>query len=115
MSIDKPSNDSIMAVLRTELRDRPVRIVATLLFIVAAALLMPSAEVHVNGPNVPLPGSAVFAAVSSTNMSSINVQCLPPYAATALDAETPMTGESPFMPLRLACFPQFPEASFLFR
>ena len=45
MAIEVPSGDSIMAVLRAEMRDRSVRLAFALLLFMAAALLMPSADV----------------------------------------------------------------------
>ena len=117
MAIEVPSGDSIMAVLRAEMRDRSVRLAFALLLFMAAALLMPSADVDesgmppvasshhdLTGPAMPVPA------------------CLPPTwhpavddAKTTLGAEARAFDGLPLTPPWMAFFPDNPKTSFLFR
>lgn len=117
MAIQDPSDDSIMGVLRTEVRARPARLALTLFLFIAAALLMPSADVLETGR--PVVTSSHF---DSENAASPALACLPsmeqPAAddeKTTLDAETSYIKQSPIAPRLMACFPENREASVLFR
>lgn len=117
MAIKNPSDDSIMAVLRTEMRDRPVRLAFALLLFMAAALLMPSAEVDKStvtgvmpthrdwsGPEPPVP-----ACLFSVNDLAADD------AKTTLVAKTQVNEGLPFTPPSMTCFPKNPKTTSLFR
>ena len=116
MAIKDPSGDSIMAVLRTEMRDRPVRLAFALLLFMAAALLMPSADVHEpgvhpvtsshldsTGPAMPVPAS-----LPSTGHPAVGDE------KTTLVADASALERFPLTRPRMACFPENPKTSFLF-
>ena len=117
MAIEDPSGDSIMAVLRTEMRDRPVRLAFALLLFMAAALLMPSADVDEPGvspvtsshPDSAGPAMPVSAYLSSTALPTMGD------AKPTLGAETPDSEGRPLTQPWMACFPANPKTSFLFR
>ncbi len=117
MSIEDPSDDSIMGVLRTEMRNRPVRLALTLFLFIAAALLMPSAEVHEAGRPVITSSQIDLAhAASSVVVHMFSIE--QPTAGdekTTLDAETLNFEKLPLTPPRIACFPESPKTSLLFR
>lgn len=117
MAIQDPSDDSIMGVLRTEMRNRPVRLALTLFLFIAAALLMPTAEVHEAGMPV-----AMSLHLDSRDAESPMLACPTameqPAAGdekTLLDAETPKVEGLSLTQPQMACFPENREAFVLFR
>lgn len=117
MAIQYPSDDSIMGVLRTEMRNRPVRLALTLFLFIAAALLMPSAEVHEASRPV-ITSSQIDSAHAASSvivrMSSIE-QPVAGDEKTTLDAETPKVERLSLTQPLMACFPESPKTSLLFR
>jgi hypothetical protein len=117
MAIQDPSDDSFMGVLRTEVRNRPVRLALTLFLFIAAALLMRSAEVHEAGRPMAMPShleskdsaSPVLACLSALEQPAVGDE------KTTLDAETRPFEQPPLTQPQMACFPENREASVLFR
>lgn len=117
MAIKDPSSDSIMAVLRAQMRDHPARLAFALLLFMAAALLMQSADIVESGvPTVtstqfdsPGPTLPVPACFPSTKLPGVRD------AKTTLLAQTGAYDGLPLTQLQMACFSENPKTSFLFR
>ncbi len=115
MAIEYPSEESIVAVLRNEMRVRPVRLALLFFFMTAAAMLMPSAEVHKVGIPVSISDSGQIDVKSSLPTCPTVLESLRDHAETALNAQTESVSSPLLKPPQMVCFPENAETDVLFR
>lgn len=99
------------------MRNRPVRLALTLFLFIAAALLLPSAEVHEASRPV-ITSSQIDSAHAASSVVVHMFSIEQPAAGdekTTLDAETPKVERLSLTQPLMACFPENREASVLFR
>ena len=117
MELDEIPDHSFLGTIWTELRESPIPFVAFIIFLFALSLFMPAGEFRETDGSSAMssPTDSGNAVSSMTAMLSWIDQRAKGDEKTAPGAKTPALVIFPLTPPQQACFPEYPESSFLFR